>query len=122
MSGGDGLAPLQLLRETAARSPRSVLFAEDAGNTTRKGLVELVEARLDAYRRAGIGPGSRVGAVAWPAVSFTADVLAVLALDAVVVPLPRLKAGSTAARVHGGPGYAHAPGRAARLAAAAWNR
>ena len=89
MSGGRGLAPLQLLRETAARSPQSVLFAEDAGNTTAEALVELVQARLDAYRRAGIGPGSRVGAVAWPAASFTADVLAVLALDAVVVPLPR---------------------------------
>jgi acyl-CoA synthetase (AMP-forming)/AMP-acid ligase II len=89
VSGGCGLAPLQLLRETAARSPRSVLFAEDAGNTTAEGLVELVEARLDAYHRAGIGPGCRVGAVAWPAASFTADVLAVLALDAVVVPLPR---------------------------------
>ena len=89
MSGGCGLEPLQLLRETAARSPRSVLFAEDAGNTTAQALVELVEARLDAYRRTGIGPGSRVGAVAWPAASFTADVLAVLALDAVVVPLPR---------------------------------
>jgi acyl-CoA synthetase (AMP-forming)/AMP-acid ligase II len=89
VSGGDGLAPLRLLRETAARSPRSVLFAEDAGTTTAEALVELVEARLDAYRRAGIGPGSRVGTVAWPAASFTADVLAVLALDAVVVPLPR---------------------------------
>jgi acyl-CoA synthetase (AMP-forming)/AMP-acid ligase II len=89
VSGGSGLAPLQLLRETAARSPQSVLFAEDAGNTTAQGLVELVEARLDAYRRTGIGPGCRVGAVAWPAASFTADVLAVLALDAVVVPLPR---------------------------------
>ena len=89
MSGGSGLAPLQLLRETAARSPQAVLFAEDAGNTTAQALVELVEARLDAYRRTGIGPGCRVGAVAWPAASFTADVLAVLALDAVVVPLPR---------------------------------
>jgi acyl-CoA synthetase (AMP-forming)/AMP-acid ligase II len=89
VSGGGGLAPLQLLRETAARSPGSVLFAEDAGNTTAQVLVELVEARLDGYRRSGIGPGCRVGAVAWPAASFTADVLAVLALDAVVVPLPR---------------------------------
>jgi acyl-CoA synthetase (AMP-forming)/AMP-acid ligase II len=89
VSGGSGLAPLQLLRETAGRSPRSVLFAEDAGTTTAQGLVELVEARLDGYRRAGIGPGCRIGAVAWPAASFTADVLAVLALDAVVVPLPR---------------------------------
>jgi acyl-CoA synthetase (AMP-forming)/AMP-acid ligase II len=89
VSGSGGLAPLHLLRETAGRSPQSVLFAEDAGNTTAQALVELVEARLDAYRRAGIGPGSRVGSVAWPAASFTADVLAVLALDAVVVPLPR---------------------------------
>jgi acyl-CoA synthetase (AMP-forming)/AMP-acid ligase II len=89
VSGGSGLVPLQLLRETAARSPESVLFAEDAGNTTAQGLVDLVEARLDGYRRAGIGPGCRVGAVAWPAASFTADVLAVLALDAVVAPLPR---------------------------------
>ena len=89
MSGGTGLAPLQLLRETAARSPQAVLFTEDAGNTTAQALVELVEARLDAYRRTGIGPGCRVGAVAWPGASFTADVLAVLALDAVVVPLPR---------------------------------
>lgn len=64
-------------------------FAEDTGNTTAQALVELVEARIDAYRRAGIGPGCRVAAVAWPAASFTADVLAVLALDAVVVPLPR---------------------------------
>jgi acyl-CoA synthetase (AMP-forming)/AMP-acid ligase II len=89
VSGGSGLVPLQLMRETAVRSPRAVLFAEDAGNTTAQALVELVEARLDAYRRAGMGPGCRVGAVAWPAASFTADVLAVLALDAVVVPLPR---------------------------------
>jgi len=89
MSGGSGLAPLELLRETAVRSPQAVLFAEDAGNTTARALVELVEARLDAYRRTGIGPGCRVGAVAWPAASFTADVFAVLALGAVVVPLPR---------------------------------
>lgn len=89
MSGGGGLVPLQLLRETAARSPRAVIFADDAGSTTAQALVELTGARLDAYRRTGIGPGCRVGAVAWPAASFTADVLAVLALDAVVVPLPR---------------------------------
>jgi long-chain acyl-CoA synthetase len=89
VSSGSGLAPLELLRETAGRCSRAVLFAEDAGNTTAQALVELVEARLDAYRRTGIGPGCRVGAVAWPGASFTADVLAVLALDAVVVPLPR---------------------------------
>jgi long-chain acyl-CoA synthetase len=89
VSGGGGRAPLELLRETAARSPRAVVFAQDGQNTTAPDLVELVEARLDAYRRAGIGPGCRVGAVAWPAASFTADVLAVLALDAVLVPLPR---------------------------------
>jgi acyl-CoA synthetase (AMP-forming)/AMP-acid ligase II len=89
VSGGGGLVPLQLLRETAVRSPWAVLFAEDTGNTTAQALVELVEARLDAYRRTGIGPGCRVGAVAWPGASFTADVIAVLALDAVVVPLPR---------------------------------
>ena len=121
VSGGSGLEPLQLLRETAARSPRSVLFAEDAGNTTAQALVELVEARLDAYRRIGIGPGCRVGAVAWPAASFTADVLAVLALDAVVAPLPRQMSEwereRTEALVSG-----DAPGRAARLAAAARNR
>jgi acyl-CoA synthetase (AMP-forming)/AMP-acid ligase II len=89
VSGGSGRVPLQLLREMAGRSPRAVIFAEDAGNTTAQALAELAEARLDAYRRTGIGPGCRVGAVAWPAASFTADVLAVLALDAVVVPLPR---------------------------------
>jgi len=89
VSDGSGLVPLQLLRETAGRCPHAVVFAEDAGNTTAQALVELAEARLDAYRRAGIGPGCRVGAVAWPAASFTADVLAVLALEAVVVPLPR---------------------------------
>jgi acyl-CoA synthetase (AMP-forming)/AMP-acid ligase II len=89
VSGVSGLAPLQLLRETALRSPQAVAFAEDTGNTTAQSLVELVEARIDAYRRTGIGPGCRVGTVAWPAASFTADVLAVLALDAVVVPLPR---------------------------------
>ena len=89
MSDGSGLVPLQLLRETAGRSPQAVAFAEDTGNTTAQALVELVEARIDAYRRTGIGPGCRVGTVAWPAASFTADVLAVLALDAVVAPLPR---------------------------------
>ena len=89
MSGSGGGAPLELLRETAARSPRAVLFAEEAGNTPAQDLVELAETRLDAYRRAGIGPGHRVGTVAWSAASFVADVLAVLALDAVVVPLPR---------------------------------
>jgi acyl-CoA synthetase (AMP-forming)/AMP-acid ligase II len=89
VSGGGGLALLQRLRETAGRSPLAVVFAQDAGNTTAQALVELVEARLEAYRGAGIGPGGRVGAVAWPPASFTADVLAVLALEAVVVPLPR---------------------------------
>jgi len=89
VSSGSGLAPLQLLRETAGRTPHAVLFAEDTANTTAQALVELAEARLGAYRRNAIGPGCRVGAVAWPAASFTADVLAVLALDAVVVPLPR---------------------------------
>jgi acyl-CoA synthetase (AMP-forming)/AMP-acid ligase II len=89
VSGGSGLAPLQRLRETASRSPQAVLFAEDTRSTTAQALVEMAEARLDAYRRSGIGPGCRVGAVAWPAASFTADVLALLALDAVVSPLPR---------------------------------
>ena len=89
MSGGNGGMPLELLRETAARSPRALLFVEEAANTTAQDLVDLVEIRLEAYRRAGIGPGCRVGAVARPAASFMADVLAVLALDAVVVPLPR---------------------------------
>jgi acyl-CoA synthetase (AMP-forming)/AMP-acid ligase II len=85
----NGNTPLELLRETAGRSPQAVLFIEEAGNTTAQELVDLVGTRLDAYRRAGIGPGCRVGAIAWPAASFVADVLAVLALDAVVVPLPR---------------------------------
>jgi acyl-CoA synthetase (AMP-forming)/AMP-acid ligase II len=89
VSRGNGDTPLELLRETAGRSPRAVLFAEEAGNTTAQDLVDLAETRLEAYRRAGIGPGCRIGAVAWPAASFMADVLAVLALDAVVVPLPR---------------------------------
>jgi acyl-CoA synthetase (AMP-forming)/AMP-acid ligase II len=86
---GRGRVPLRLLREAAGRSPRAVVFAGDAGHTTRQALVELVEARLGAYRRAGIGPGCRVATVAWPAASFAADVFAVLALEAVVVPLPR---------------------------------
>ena len=85
----NGDTPLELLRETAGRSPQAVLFAEEAGNTTAAELVDLVGTRLEAYRRAGIGPGCRVGAIAWPAASFVADLLAVLALDAVVVPLPR---------------------------------
>jgi acyl-CoA synthetase (AMP-forming)/AMP-acid ligase II len=85
----NGDTPLELLRETAARSPQAVLFAEEAGNTTAQDLVDLAGTRLEAYRRAGIGPGCRVGAIAWPGASFVADVLAVLALDAVVVPLPR---------------------------------
>ena len=86
---GDGGTPLELLRETAARSPQKVLFAEEAGNTTAQDLVDLARTRLEAYRQVGIGPGHRVGTLAWPAASFVADVLAVLALDAVVVPLPR---------------------------------
>jgi acyl-CoA synthetase (AMP-forming)/AMP-acid ligase II len=89
VSGGGGEMPLELLRETAARSPRKVLFAEETGNTTAQDLVDLAGTRLEAYRRTGIGPGHRVGTLAWPAASFVADVLAVLALDAVVVPLPR---------------------------------
>jgi acyl-CoA synthetase (AMP-forming)/AMP-acid ligase II len=89
VSSGNGDTPLELLRETAGRSPQAVLFAEEAGTTTAQDLVDLAETRLEAYRQAGIGPGCRVGAVAWPAASFMADVLAVLALDAVVVPLPR---------------------------------
>jgi long-chain acyl-CoA synthetase len=89
VSGGNGDTLLELLRETAGRSPQAVLFVEEAGNTTAQDLVDLAGTRRDAYRRAGIGPGCRVGAVAWSAASFVADVFAVLALDAVVVPLPR---------------------------------
>jgi acyl-CoA synthetase (AMP-forming)/AMP-acid ligase II len=89
VSGDGGLGPLQLLRETARRSPQAVVFAEDTTSTTASAFAGLAEARLDGYRRAGIGPGCRVGAVAGPAASFAADVLAVLALDAIVVPLPR---------------------------------
>jgi acyl-CoA synthetase (AMP-forming)/AMP-acid ligase II len=77
------------MRATARRSPQAVVFAEDTRSTTAQALVELAEARIEAYRRSGIGPGCRVGAVAWPAASFTADVLAILALEAVIVPLPR---------------------------------
>jgi acyl-CoA synthetase (AMP-forming)/AMP-acid ligase II len=89
VSGVSGDTPLQLLQGSATRSPQSVLFVEEAGNTTAQDLVAVAQARLDTYRRAGIGPGHRVGAVAWPAASFVADVLAVLALGAVVIPLPR---------------------------------
>jgi long-chain acyl-CoA synthetase len=89
VSGGNGPVPLQLLREMAARSPQALVFAGDAGSTTAQALVDLAEARLGSYRKTGIGPGCRIGAVAWPAASFTADVVAVLALGAVVVPLPR---------------------------------
>ena len=88
MSGANGCTPLELLREMAARSPQALLFVEEAANTTAQDLVDLAETRLEAYRRAAIGEGCRVGAVARPAVSLMADVLAVLALDAVVVPLP----------------------------------
>ena len=62
-----------------------MLFAEEAGNTTAQDLVDLVGTRLEAYRRAGLP----AWAVVRPAASFVADALAVLALDAVVVPLPR---------------------------------
>ena len=86
-TGGDTL--LELLRETAGRSPQAVLFAGEAGSSTAQDVADLAGTRLKAYRQAGIGPGCRVGAVAWPAASFVADVLAVLALDAVVIPLPR---------------------------------
>jgi acyl-CoA synthetase (AMP-forming)/AMP-acid ligase II len=89
MSTGSGAALLELLRETAGRSPQAVLFAEESGNTAARDLVDLAETRIEGYRRAGIGPGCRVGVVSWPAASFVADLLAVLALDAVVIPLPR---------------------------------
>ena len=118
VSGGNGDAPLELLRETAGRSPQAVIFAEDSGNTTAQDLVDLAVTRLEAYRQAGIGPGCRVGAVAWPAASFVADVLAVLALDAVVVPLPRQMSEWERGR-NEDTSRDDAPGRAARLAAAA---
>ena len=54
MSGGNGDTPLELLRETAARSPQAVLFAKEAGNTTAQDLVDLVATRLEPYRRAGL--------------------------------------------------------------------
>ena len=69
----NGDTPLELLRETAARSPQAVLFAEEAGNTTAQGLVDLAGTRLEAYRRAGIGPGCRVGAIAWPGLIYLQD-------------------------------------------------
>ena len=42
MSRGNGDTPLELLRETAGRSPQAVLFAEEAGNTTAQDLVDKV--------------------------------------------------------------------------------
>ena len=61
MSGTGGDRPLELLRETATRSPHAVLFAEEAGNSTARDVAELAASRLEAYRQAGIGPGCRVG-------------------------------------------------------------
>ena len=64
MSGGNGDTPLELLRETAARSPQAVLFVEEAGNTTAQDLVDLAGTRLEAYRARlpgwGSGPAGRL--------------------------------------------------------------
>jgi acyl-CoA synthetase (AMP-forming)/AMP-acid ligase II len=67
----NGTTPLELLRETAGRFPQAVLFIEEAGRTTASELVDLVETRLEGYRQAGIGPGCRVGAIAWPGSRWT---------------------------------------------------
>ena len=86
---GTGGTPLEMLRETAGRSPQAVLFAGEAGSSTAQDLADLAGSRLEAYRRAGIAPGCRVGVVAWPPASFRGGRARGPRSDAVVVPLPR---------------------------------
>jgi acyl-CoA synthetase (AMP-forming)/AMP-acid ligase II len=77
------------LRVQADWHPDAPLLCDQAGVTTARALVDLVDVKIRAYRSAGVGAGCRVGSLAWPAASFVSDVFAVLALGAVLAPLPR---------------------------------
>jgi acyl-CoA synthetase (AMP-forming)/AMP-acid ligase II len=80
---------LSLLREQAALLGDTPLISDVSGTTGAARLAERVDARTEALREAGVGPGVLVGTVAWPAAEFVSDVFAIIAAGAVAVPLSR---------------------------------
>ncbi|MGJ5894032.1 long-chain fatty acid--CoA ligase [Streptomyces sp. V2] len=80
---------LSLLHARAARAGDAPLIGDDSGSVGAARLAELVDVRARALRGAGVGPGTLVGTVAWPAAEFAADVFAVISTGAVAVPLSR---------------------------------
>lgn len=77
------------LGRVAAENPDTPLVSDGSGPTTARALVDLVDAKIDGYRRAGIDGHALVGSVAWPPAEFVSDVFAVLALGGILAPLPR---------------------------------
>ncbi|MFB0617856.1 class I adenylate-forming enzyme family protein [Streptomyces sp. AGS-58] len=80
---------LSLLYEQGARPGDRPLLSDASGTTSAGQLVERVDAKTRALRRAGAGPGALVGSVAWPAAEFVSDVFAIIATGAAAVPLSR---------------------------------
>ncbi|MGA4844874.1 class I adenylate-forming enzyme family protein [Streptomyces sp. G5(2025)] len=80
---------LSLLRAQGARAGGAPLVSDDSGTTSAAQLAERVDARARTLREAGVGPGTLVGTVAWPAAEFIGDVFAIITTGAVAVPLPR---------------------------------
>ncbi|WP_416973762.1 class I adenylate-forming enzyme family protein [Streptomyces sp. 4F14] len=80
---------LSLLRAQGARGGDAPLIGDDSGTIGAARLAERVDAGARALREAGVGPGTLVGTVAWPAAEFVADVFAIISTGAVAVPLSR---------------------------------
>ncbi|MFF8970303.1 class I adenylate-forming enzyme family protein [Streptomyces sp. NPDC014995] len=80
---------LSLLRARGARSQDAPLISDGSGTTGAGQLVERVDAKARDLREAGVGAGTLVGTVAWPAAEFVSDVFAIIATGAVAVPLSR---------------------------------
>ncbi|MFF9063513.1 class I adenylate-forming enzyme family protein [Streptomyces sp. NPDC014882] len=80
---------LSLLRARGARAGDAPLISDGSGTTSAAQLAERVDARARALREAGVGPGTLVGTVAWPAAEFVGDVFAIISTGAVAVPLSR---------------------------------
>ncbi|MFF9086110.1 class I adenylate-forming enzyme family protein [Streptomyces sp. NPDC014991] len=80
---------LSLLREQGARPGDTPLISDAYGTTSAGQLVGSVDARTRALQEAGVGPGTLVGTVAWPAAEFVSDVFAIISAGAVAVPLSR---------------------------------
>jgi len=99
-------------RAAASHAGDRAMVVTAQASTSGRELVELVDAKVDALSRLGVGEGARVGVVAWPPEAFVSDLFALFALGALALPLSAETTAWELARVDLQAGLTHllAPG------------